>query len=43
MENLYLSNSCINCENFTNLSRCDFHKIEVSEKFTCESFEQIPA
>ena len=43
MDNLSLSNSCVNCENFTNLSRCDFHKIEVSEKYTCDFFENSPA
>ena len=43
MENLLLSNSCVNCENFTNTSLCDFHKIEVSEIYTCESFENTPS
>lgn len=42
MENLSLSNSCINCENFTKTSLCDFHKIAVSEKYTCEEFENSP-
>ena len=43
MENLSLSNSCINCENLTKNSICDFHKIAVNEKYTCEEFENNPA
>jgi len=43
MENLSLSNSCINCENLTMNSICDFHKITVNEKYTCEEFENNPA
>ena len=43
MENLSLSNSCVNCENFTKTSLCGIHKIEVSEKYTCDSFETNPA
>ncbi len=39
MENLNLSNSCINCENLLTNSLCGFHKIEVSEKYTCDNFE----
>ncbi|GIR20947.1 MAG: hypothetical protein CM15mP36_01540 [Flavobacteriales bacterium] len=39
MENLNLSNSCINCENLLTNSLCGLHKIEVSEKYTCDSFE----
>ena len=39
MKALNLSNSCVNCDNFTKASLCDFHKIEVSEKYTCDSFE----
>jgi|MGYP000046766556 hypothetical protein len=42
MENLSLSNSCVNCENLKNNSICDFHKIAVSEKYTCEEFENNP-
>jgi len=42
MENLSLSNSCVNCENLKNNSICDFHKITVSEKYTCEEFENNP-
>ena len=40
MENLQLSNSCINCDNLLTNSVCSFHKIEVSEKYTCSSFEE---
>ncbi len=43
MENLSLSNSCVNCENYTKASLCGFHKIPVSEKYTCEDFENNPA
>ncbi len=39
MENLNLSNSCINCENILMDSLCKFHNIEVSEKYTCDNFE----
>ena len=39
MENLNLSNSCVNCENLLTNSLCGLHKIEVSEKYTCDSFE----
>ncbi len=39
MENLYLSNSCINCTNLIEDSKtCEIHNIEVSEKYTCEEF-----
>ena len=39
MENLNLSNSCVNCENLLTNSLCGLHKIEVNEKYTCDSFE----
>jgi len=40
MENLNLSNSCINCSNLLiNSKTCEVHKIEVSEKYTCEEFK----
>ena len=39
MKNLNLSNSCVNCENLITNSLCGLHKIEVSEKYTCDSFE----
>ncbi len=39
MENLQLSNSCINCENLSTNSLCSLHNFEVSEKYTCTSFE----
>ena len=39
MENLQLSNSCVNCSNFNDKAKsCSFHKFEVSEKYTCEEF-----
>ena len=40
MENLYLSNSCVNCQKISNNSVCSFHNIEVSEKYTCDSFSE---
>ena len=40
MENLNLSNSCVNCENILMNSLCSFHNIEVSEKYTCDNFEE---
>ena len=39
MENLQLSNSCINCENLSTNSLCSLHNVEVSEKYTCTNFE----
>ena len=39
MENLSLSNSCVNCQNLIDVTLCGYHKIEVSEKYTCEEFE----
>ena len=42
MENLKISNSCINCENLDEtLKTCGIHKVEVSEKYTCDEFETI--
>ena len=43
MENLSLSNGCCNCENLSLNSICDFHKIAVNEKYTCEDFENTSA
>ena len=40
MENLNLSNSCINCENILMNSLCSLHNVEVSEKYTCENFQE---
>ena len=40
MENLQLSNSCVNCENILTNSLCSFHNVEVSEKYTCTDFEK---
>ncbi|CAI8205217.1 MAG: Uncharacterised protein [Flavobacteriaceae bacterium] len=40
MENLSLSNSCVNCDNLhVETKTCGVHQVAVSEKFTCESFE----
>ena len=40
MENLSLSNSCVNCDNLHEETKtCRVHQVAVSEKFTCESFE----
>lgn len=39
MENLELSNSCINCENLLTNYLCSFHNVEVNEKYTCSDFE----
>jgi len=42
MENLSLSNSCVNCDNLhVETKTCGVHQVAVSEKFTCESFEVI--
>ena len=43
MENLSLSNTCVNCGNLSIDSMCDFHKIPVTEKYTCGEFENNPA
>ena len=34
-----LSNSCPNCDHFTNDGFCRHHKTEVSAKHTCDSFD----
>ena len=40
MEKLKISNSCLNCENLdAALKMCGIHKVEVSEKYTCDEFE----
>jgi len=40
MENLKISNSCVNCENLNRtLKTCGIHQVEVSEKYTCDAFE----
>ena len=40
MENLKISNSCVNCDNLNHtLKKCGIHQIEVSEKYTCDEFE----
>ena len=38
MENLSVSNSCVNCSNINELKKCSVHDIIVNEKFTCEEF-----
>ena len=38
MENLSVSNSCVNCLNIDDQKKCAVHDIIVSEKFTCEDF-----
>ena len=38
MENLSVSNSCVNCSNINELKKCSVHEIIVNEKFTCEEF-----
>ncbi len=39
MEKLVLSNSCVNCENLNQtLKTCGIHKVEVTEKLTCDEF-----
>ncbi len=40
MENLQLSNSCVNCQKLLTNSLCGFHNIEVSEIYTCDSFSE---
>lgn len=42
MENLKMSNSCVNCENLNHtLNKCGVHQVEVSEKYTCDEFEGV--
>ena len=38
MENLFKSNSCVNCSNINDQKKCSVHEIIVNEKFTCEDF-----
>jgi hypothetical protein len=38
MNNLSVSNSCVNCSNINELKKCKVHEIIVNEKFTCEEF-----
>ena len=37
MENISLSNSCVNCVNHTE-NRCSVHEVEVTASNTCETF-----
>jgi hypothetical protein len=40
MENLKISNSCVNCGNLNqSLKTCGIHQVEVNEKLTCDEFE----
>ena len=39
MENLQLSNSCINCENMSTNSLCSLHNVEASEQYPSTNFE----
>lgn len=38
MDNLSVSNSCVNCSNINEQKKCSVHEIIVNEKFTCEEF-----
>ncbi len=40
MENLKISNSCVNCDNLNHtLKICGIHQVEVNVKYTCDEFE----
>ena len=34
-----IGNSCGNCDNLTNNHQCGVHEVQVSESYTCDSFE----
>ena len=38
-----LANNCINCDNFVDGGVCAEHKVMVSAKHTCDSFEMKPS
>ena len=40
MENLSLSNSCVNCVNHTQ-NRCSVHEVEVTASNTCDTFTNV--
>ena len=39
MENLSVSNSCVNCSNLNNDFKCEVHSLIVNEKYTCNDFD----
>jgi hypothetical protein len=39
MEHLFASNSCVNCKNISQENKCNVHRVEVSEKYTCNDFD----
>ena len=42
MENLTLSNSCLDCLNINeDTNECGIHEIQVSEKYTCNDFSGV--
>ena len=38
MENLSVSNSCVNCSNINIDFKCEVHSLIVNEKYTCNDF-----
>ncbi len=34
-----LGNSCVNCDNLTETSRCKVHEVIVNDNYTCDNFE----
>ncbi len=38
MQNLSISNSCVNCKNMNEQNKCSLHEILVNEKYTCDGF-----
>ena len=39
MENLFASNSCVNCKNISQENKCKVHSVAVNEKYTCNEFD----
>ena len=39
MENLFASNSCVNCKNLSQENTCSIHSVVVNEKYTCNDFD----
>ena len=40
MENISLSNSCVNCVNHDE-NRCTVHEVEVTASNTCDTFSNV--
>lgn len=39
MDQLKMSNSCLNCENIQESNECKVHNIKVDLKYTCDAFD----